>query len=109
MSAAVLAVLLALIIICTNERPTMTIWTISFWKSLAERLLATLVATLLGVLTADGFDLVNTDWKGVAIAVGVATFVSFLKGILANVATQNGPSLTSTEQVVPPLPAPAES
>jgi hypothetical protein len=87
----------------------MTIWTLSFWKSLAERVISTLVAALIGQITSEGFDFTHANWKAIGIAVGIASLVSFLKGILANLATQDGPSLSHAEQVVPSLPAPAES
>jgi hypothetical protein len=39
----------------------------------------------------------------------VGGLLSLIKGVLANMATKDGPSLLHTEQVKPELPAPAES
>jgi hypothetical protein len=86
-----------------------TIWTRAFWQATAERVIATVVGALVAVLTADGFDLLNTNWQGVLTTIGVAAAVSLLKAVLANVATQNGPSLTNSEQVVPAETAEAAS
>ena len=84
----------------------LTIWTAAFWRATAERVIATIVGALVAVLTADGFDLLKVDWTGVLVTIGTAGLVSLLKAVLANVATKNGPSLTSSEQVVPPEPQP---
>lgn len=84
----------------------LTIWSRGFWAATAERVLVTAVQALLAVLTADGFDLISADWRGILVAVGTAALLSLLKAIVANAATKNGPSLTDSEQVQPPLPQP---
>ena len=84
----------------------MTIWTPAFWRATAERIIATIVGALIAVLTADGFDVLSVDWPGILTTIGLAGLVSLLKAILANVATQTGPSLTNSEQVVPAEPQP---
>jgi hypothetical protein len=84
----------------------MTIWTVDFWKATAERVLATALQVLVTMVTIDGLEVIVTDWKGIGIAVGSAAALSLIKSVLANVATKNGPSLTDSEQVIPPLPQP---
>lgn len=84
----------------------LTIWSKDTWKAIAERVVSTTVQALIAVLTADGFDLINANWKDIGIIVGTAALLSFLKSILANAATKTGPSFTNSEQVSPPLPQP---
>jgi hypothetical protein len=84
----------------------MTIWTKQFWQSLAERVIATYITALLGFLAVDGLDPSQADWPKILLAAAYAAGLSLLKGILANLTTKNGPSLTSSEQVVPPEPQP---
>ena len=78
------------------------LWTGKFWKALAERVIATLVFTLIGIATADGFDVMNADWPQILVAVGVAGGLSLLKGIVANLATGTGPGLGTAETVTTP-------
>lgn len=86
----------------------MTIWTRAYFIALLERVAVTFVVTLAGVFTADGFDFQHAHWKQILLAAGVATFLSLAKGIIANAATKSGPSLTSSEQTVPPEPQPVD-
>jgi hypothetical protein len=83
-----------------------TIWTRGFFIALAERIVATFVFCLAGIITADGFDLEHINWKTVLIAAAASAALSLAKGVVANVATKNGPSVTSSEQVVPAEPQP---
>lgn len=54
-----------------------------FWKDTAERVVSTAAQAAIGVLTADGFDLVNFDAKASLAVVGTAALVSFLKALVA--------------------------
>jgi hypothetical protein len=84
----------------------MTIWTRGFAIALAERIIATFVFCLAGIITADGFDFEHMSWKKVLIAAAASAALSLAKGLVANAATKNGPSVTSSEQVVPAEPQP---
>lgn len=84
----------------------LTIWTGGFWLSTAERVLATIAATLLGILTFDGFDLRHADWSAILASAGLAGVVSLLKCVVGNATTKTGPSLVNSERVVPPEPQP---
>jgi glycerol uptake facilitator-like aquaporin len=84
----------------------MTIWTAGFWKALAERVIATFLMTFVALVTVDGFDFQHADWKGILIASAIAAGLSVAKGLIANLATKNGPSVTNSEQVFPPEPQP---
>jgi hypothetical protein len=95
----------------------MTIWTKSFGIATGERVLATFLAVFVAVITngavefgaSNGFDITRINWMlGVKLASGAA-LISLVKCLLANLATKDGPSATHAEQVVPPLPAPAQT
>lgn len=62
----------------------MSIWTKAFWKDAIERVVSTAAQAAVGVLTADGFNLVEFDLKAGASVVGVAALVSLLKALVAN-------------------------
>lgn len=66
-------------------------WTSLFWKDVAERVVATVAQVLLGIITADGFNLVSFDWVAVLTVVGVAAITVVLKALLA---TQVGPTVS---------------
>jgi hypothetical protein len=84
-----------------------TIWTKSFWLAWAERVLATLIQAAIGFGTAwaqNDFSFKGWDWKNNLFAILVSAGTAALKGVLANLATKDGPSLTHAEQVEPDLP-----
>jgi hypothetical protein len=57
-----------------------------FWKDTAERAFFTALQVVLGVLTADGFNLLSVDVQGVVVAVVVAVLTVVVKaGVAANV------------------------
>ena len=93
----------------------MTIWTRSFGLSLFERVIATFLMAFLaitgldvgGAIGASGLE--RVDWIDALIGAAIAAGLSAVKCVIANLITKNGPSLTNAEQVVPSLPAPAES
>lgn len=58
-------------------------WSKLFWKDLGERVIATIAETLLGVITINGFDLLNFDVVGTLSLVGVMTLGVVLKAIVA--------------------------
>lgn len=70
-------------------------WSKQFWVDLAERVGSTFVGALLAAITLTGAT--SVDWSnGAAIwaVLGVPTVVSFLKGLLANLADpESGASL----------------
>lgn len=85
----------------------MTIWTKSFWKAWAERVLWTLAQIAIGFGTAfiqNGMTFEGWDWKNTLLAISVSTVTAMLKGIGANAVTKNGPGTASSEQVQPSLP-----
>lgn len=93
----------------------LTIWTKSFALSLAERVLATFLMAFLaitgldagGAIGRDGLN--NVDWVDALIGAAIAAGLSLIKGVIANLITKDGPSLSHAEKVTPPLPAPADS
>ncbi len=62
----------------------MSIWNSLFWKDVAERTVSTVAQVLLGLLTADGFNLVALDVNAVLVTVAVAAAVVVLKAVVAN-------------------------
>ena len=93
----------------------MTIWTKSFGLSLLERVLATFLMAFLAITGLDiggaigrqGLD--NVDWIDALIGAAIAAGLSAVKGVIANLVTKDGPSLTHAEQVQPDLPNRPES
>lgn len=69
----------------------------AFWIDAGERVFATVVATVLGVITADGFNWVNLDFKQAALGVLSVAFFTLLKCLAAGLANPNtGASLGTT-------------
>jgi uncharacterized membrane protein len=58
-------------------------FTALFWKDAAERVLATMAQTLLALLTADGFDVLQADFNTLLVTVVVAGVLSLLKALVA--------------------------
>jgi hypothetical protein len=89
---------------------TSTIWTRSFGLSLLERVLATFLMAFLAITGLDmggaiGKDgLANVDWIDALIGAAIAGALSAIKGVIANLVTKDGPSLTHSEVVKPELP-----
>lgn len=65
-------------------------WTSAFWKGAAERALRMAAGTIVGIMTADGFNALNTNWVASAIAVSIAMIVSICLSLLAG-GTDMGP------------------
>lgn len=88
----------------------MTIWTKSFFIALLERVIATFIVTFLALTGLDaggaigGSGLDQVDWLNALAGAGIAAGLSAVKGVLANLATKDGPGLTHHEQVEPELP-----
>ncbi|QDF19919.1 holin [Mycobacterium phage ThetaBob] len=56
-------------------------WTLTFWKDTAERVLSTFAIALLGVVGAEKFDLFHADWKAALGLAGGQAFLSLLKAL----------------------------
>lgn len=54
-----------------------------FWKDTAERAFFTALQVILGIMTADGFDLVQVDFAAAATAVIVAVLAVVVKSGIA--------------------------
>jgi hypothetical protein len=62
----------------------MSIWTRTFWKDTAERVVASAAGGVLTALGMDAVDILDVDWK-VLVGAGVGTgFVSLLKALVAS-------------------------
>lgn len=58
-------------------------WNSLFWKDVLERVVATVAQVVLGIITADGFNLVSFDWKASATVIAVAAAGVILKALIA--------------------------
>ena len=92
----------------------MTIWTKSFLIALLERAIATFLMTFIAIsgLDAGGFigvQSLNINWVNALVGAGIAAALSILKGVIANLDTKDGHSLSHSEKVDPTLPAPAQT
>jgi hypothetical protein len=87
----------------------LTIWTRAYWGATAERVLATAAEAGAAYLVTAGpiVDALNIHWNVFGGVTGGAALLALLKSLAANAATKTGPSLTNSEQVVPPEPQPA--
>lgn len=81
-----------------------SIWTGAFWKATAERVIATAAEAGGAYLVTAGpiVDALHVNWVVFGGVAGGAAALALLKSLGANAATQTGPSLTNSEQVVPP-------
>lgn len=72
-------------------------FTRTYLKQLAERAIKAAVAALAAFLTADGFNLLDADWRTLASLVGTAVLTSIAMSILsAPVGPTASPSLVAT-------------
>jgi len=71
---------------------------VAYWKKLGERVLVAFAASLGGLLTAGGFDLLSAPWKQSLAASGMAALLALLASIAGGAATtSDSPALTSKE------------
>ena len=77
-------------------------WTVVFWKATAERVVSTVVQTLIPTVAATRLDLI--DWVTTSWIVAGAGVLSLLKAIVAANVGNSGPSLTSAEKLVADAP-----
>lgn len=72
-------------------------FSIAFWKDAGERVLFTVLATIAGIVTADGFDWIHLDLKATALSVLSIAFFTLIKCLAAVVANPNtGASVGTT-------------
>jgi hypothetical protein len=77
------------------------IWSIEFWKAVAERAITTFCWTMISVIGVGATDLGSVRWQFTLSAAALATLLSVFKSVGVNWATKTGPSLTSAEQIAP--------
>ena len=76
-------------------------WTVTFWKAVAERALKTFAQAAGALLLAAGTGLLDADWVGVVSGSGMAALLSVLTSIATAAMTDGSPSLGNVEEVVP--------
>lgn len=73
-------------------------FTALFWKGTVERLVKTIAQTVLAVLGADWFNVMDVDWPQVISVVGGAAALSLLSSLLsAGVGPSGTPSLVADD------------
>lgn len=74
-------------------------WTVSWWKDVAERTVRTFAATLAGLLIVNGTPVGLPDflasWPDLLWTSGITALVTFLMALGTHAVTGNGPSFTS--------------
>lgn len=84
-------------------------FTTAYVKSLGERLVVIFATALIGLLTADGFNLLDlTSWKTAVVSALVTTGLGLLASVAGGKATSSSsPALTSkdTERTLAAQPA----
>jgi hypothetical protein len=83
----------------THAAPS--IWSGTYWRATLERVISTAAqAGLAYAVSAGTLDVLAFDWSAFAGIAGGGALLSLLKGLAANAITQDGPGLTSAEQVI---------
>lgn len=75
----------------------MASWSGKFWKATAERVVGTAAASGIAVLSVA--NPTGIDWQQGLVLTGIASAVTFLKCIVANTATDDGPGFTNAEGI----------
>jgi hypothetical protein len=75
----------------------MATWDKTFWKATAERAIATAAQAVGGVVVIDAMADFSIDWVRAATFVGVTAFLSVVKSVGVNAATNNGPGVGNAE------------
>lgn len=74
---------------------------LAYWKKLGERVLVAFAASLGGLLTAGGFDLLSAPWKQSLAASGMAALLALLASVAGGgFTTSDSPALTSKDTEV---------
>lgn len=75
-------------------------WTLKFWKAVAERAVSTIAQAGLAAIGVSA-TLEAIDWKVIGSVAAVAGVLSVLKSLVAQQIGNKGPSLTSSEELTP--------
>ncbi len=77
-------------------------FTLLFWKALAERSLKTFAQAAAALLIGDGVGLLTVDWVSVGSVAGLAAVISALTSIGTAAATDGSPSMVHAEVLTVP-------
>jgi len=75
-------------------------WSLEFWRAVAERGIKTLAQTAAAILVGDGVGLLEIDWCHVASVAVLAAIASVLTSIASGIVTGGQTSLTRAETLV---------
>lgn len=70
-------------------------WTVLFWKAVAERAIKTFAQGAVALLVGDGIGITDVNWATVASVAGLAAIASVLTSVASAGATDGSPSLTT--------------
>lgn len=73
-------------------------WTVLFWKAVAERAIKTFCQGAVALLVGDGIGITEVNWLSVLSVAGLAAIASVLTSVASAGATDGSPSL-STEKL----------
>lgn len=75
-------------------------FTIDYWKAVLERMLSTFAETFLATGAVSlGMAATTNDWKAALYTALLATFLAFVKSLIASKTGDNGPGFGSVEQL----------
>jgi hypothetical protein len=77
------------------------VFTLIFWKAIAERGFKTFVEAWAAVLVTGGIGIHDTDWLGSLSIAGLATLIAVLLNIGVGLSTNGSPSLGDAEKLSP--------
>lgn len=80
---------------------TTAIWTRTFWRATAERVIGTAVASLIALFGV-GTTVADIDWKAALLLTASTSALTVLKAVLAAIATKGSPGFGTAEVLAEP-------
>ena len=79
-------------------------WTVSFWKQVAERAVKSAAQVAVAMLSVDGLGILDVNWAAVGSVAGLAAVVSVLTSMASGfVGSRQTASLVTVPAVSPPI------
>ncbi|GAA3699286.1 hypothetical protein GCM10022377_10360 [Zhihengliuella alba] len=73
-------------------------WTATFWKDTAERVISTIAQVALVTIGAEAFNVIEADWAAIAAVSVGGGVVALLKAVAASGIGDHTPSLVNTNE-----------
>ena len=74
-------------------------WTLTFWRAVAERALKTAAQTAIATIGTTAIAADQVDWRTVGLVTATATVLSVLTSVASAVTTDGSPSLNGSESL----------